>query len=281
MAEAWSKHEVDRAIDVYFSMLRLELDGRPFNKAEFRRRLLHDVERSPGSVEYKLQNVSAVLAELGAVFIDGYKPARNVQGLLRQRVFERFADASDIRQQMLHAVEAPPTRAAGSAVLEDPAPIPEVAPRGAVGHHARRGRFTDFQQREADNRALGLAGELAVMDLERRRLSARGRPDLSRRVRHVSVEDGDGLGHDVLSYDLDGSERFLEVKTTRYSPQQPFLVSQNEVDFSVETGDRFTLIRLFRFERDAVGYYELRGSLHKTALLRPTTYQGVPAGGAS
>jgi hypothetical protein len=57
-------------------------------------------------------------------------------------------------------------------------------------------------------------------------------------------------------------------------------VSQNEVAFSEQEKDRFTLVRLFRFERDAVGFYELPGSLRTSASLRPTTYEGIPARGS-
>jgi hypothetical protein len=36
---------------------------------------------------------------------------------------------------------------------------------------------------------------------------------LAAAVRHVAVFEGDGAGYDVASFELDGSERFVEVKT--------------------------------------------------------------------
>jgi hypothetical protein len=86
----------------------------------------------------------------------------------------------------------------------------------------------------------------------------------------------DGLGYDVLSFRADGTERFLEVKTTWYSPQQPFLVTRNEVDFSAEEPERFTLVRVYRFTSPRVGLYELGGSLRKTATLESVSYSGTP-----
>lgn len=67
----WSKSEVDHVVDIYFSMLTLELAGEAYSKTQFRRSLAGAVPRSEGSLEFKFQNVSAVLDELGAVWISG------------------------------------------------------------------------------------------------------------------------------------------------------------------------------------------------------------------
>lgn len=276
MAQGWGKDEVDLTIDTYFSMLRAELDGEGYSKAAFRKSLISQIDRSEGAVEYKFQNVSAVLAEIGAVFIDGYKPARNVQGLLRERVVSRFDDDSDLRQHMLRAVEAPATAVPSG--LSDPDPVPQITPRNEeeIQGRTRLGRHPDYQRIEALNRALGHAGEQAVVNRERRMLASKGRRDLADRVRHVAALDGDGLGYDVLSFAPDGVERFLEVKTTRYSSYQPFLVTRNEVDFSSEEPERFALVRLFRFEKTQRGFYELPGSLTDTSDLEATVYSGLP-----
>ncbi len=91
-------------VDVYFRMLTLELAGENYTKTEFRREVERDVDRSSGAIEYKFNNVSAVLDELGAVWIPGYKPLRNVQDRLRTVVRERFEADSDLRAFMLKAV---------------------------------------------------------------------------------------------------------------------------------------------------------------------------------
>lgn len=269
----WSDDEVDLAIDIYFHMLSLELDGQPYTKVRFNRQLNEEIGRGKASIEYKFQNISAALAEVGAVPIIGYKPAVNMQTLLRRRVRERFADADQLRRKMMRVVEAPPTSGPGAELLEPSAP-----PDGS--HVPRRNlripRKVDFQALEEANRSLGLAGERAVVNRERRHLTMAGRRDLADRVRHVSVDDGDGLGYDILSYSPVGVERFLEVKTTRYSEFQPFLVSRNEVEFSDEEPERFSLVRVFAFDRPNLGHYELSGSLHETAELHPEQFSGLP-----
>jgi hypothetical protein len=154
VAEIWSQSEVDKVVDVYFSMLELELDGQAYTKSLFREQVMAGIDRSKGSVEYKLQNVSAVLAEIGALFIDGYKPARNYQALLRSRVVERFEDASALRQKTLRAVGSPMTGPVPE--LGDRSAVPDVAARAAGGAYPRRGvKVVDYQALEAQNHAPG------------------------------------------------------------------------------------------------------------------------------
>jgi len=72
MITDWSNIELDLIVADYFSMLRLELSDIAYNKAEHRRNLLPLLNtRSKGSVEFKHQNISAVLALLGQPFIKG------------------------------------------------------------------------------------------------------------------------------------------------------------------------------------------------------------------
>jgi len=133
----------------------------------------------------------------------------------------------------------------------------------------------DYAEREARNRALGLAGELLTLQFEQHRLSSAGRTDLARKVIHASVEQGDGLGFDIASFDLDGRERFIEVKTTSFSIELPFFVSDNEVRTSERLSDRFHLYRLFDFRR-LPRMYQLPGPLSASCLLDPCSFRAVP-----
>lgn len=61
-------------------MLADDISGHRYSKAEHRRALLPLLnDRSEGSVEFKHQNISAVLKGLGEDWIPGYKPAFNFQ----------------------------------------------------------------------------------------------------------------------------------------------------------------------------------------------------------
>jgi hypothetical protein len=74
----WSRDEVDLIVADYFMMLSAELAGEPYNKSDLNRDLRPLLNgRTKSSVEFKHQNISAVLVGMGLPYIDGYKPARN------------------------------------------------------------------------------------------------------------------------------------------------------------------------------------------------------------
>ena len=85
--------------------------------------------------------------------------------------------------------------------------------------------------------------------MERRQLADMGCPDLSRRVRWVADEDGDGAGYDVLSYAPSGRERLLEVKTTNGSARTPFFLTRNEGDLAMERPEEWRIYRVHMFAK--------------------------------
>jgi hypothetical protein len=61
-----------------------------------------------------------------------------------------------------------------------------------------------------------------VLKHERERLDSAGRSDLASKALHIAELEGDGAGYDVRSFELDGTPRFIEVKTTRGGKQEDF-----------------------------------------------------------
>ncbi len=62
----WSEIEVRLVVADYFDMLEAELQGKTYKKSEHGKALIPQLSgRSEGSVEFKHQNVSGVLVELG------------------------------------------------------------------------------------------------------------------------------------------------------------------------------------------------------------------------
>jgi Domain of unknown function (DUF3883) len=106
----------------------------------------------------------------------------------------------------------------------------------------------DFAERDAKNRRLGLAGELAVLALEKKQLTERGKADLAEKVVHTAVIEGDGAGYDIQSYFSDGRTKFIEVKTTAGASTSDFFISANEVEFSIRHPDEYLLYRVYEFE---------------------------------
>lgn len=105
----------------------------------------------------------------------------------------------------------------------------------------------DPVERDRRNRSLGGAGEEFVIELERRQLASLGRQDLSRKVRWIADEEGDGAGYDVLSFAPTGQERLIEVKTTNGSARTPFFLSRNELEVSIERQQDWRIYRVHLF----------------------------------
>lgn len=75
----WQDDELDVIVADYFQMLEAEIAGRPYVKLRHSQRLMERIERTHRSIEFKHQNISAVLDELGMPWIPGYKPMPNYQ----------------------------------------------------------------------------------------------------------------------------------------------------------------------------------------------------------
>ena len=107
----WSDQEINTTVDIYFQMLTLELAEESYVKAEYQREIARTVDRSIGSIGKKLSNISAVLDEINAVWIPGYKPLSNLQGRLREVVVDRFTGDAELRAFMLRSVRGSEHRA--------------------------------------------------------------------------------------------------------------------------------------------------------------------------
>jgi hypothetical protein len=129
----------------------------------------------------------------------------------------------------------------------------------------------DVAERDARNRALGRAGERLVLAHERNTLIANGRADLARMVRWISEEQGDGAGFDIASYETDGSERLIEVKTTNGWERTPFHISRNELAVAETRRSDWCLLRLWNFNREPKAF-ELRPPLAEHVTLTPTSF---------
>jgi len=274
-SDAWSREEVEAAVSDYLHMLTLELSGQAYNKAEHRRVLQTKLRgRSEGSVERKHQNISAVLIDLGCPYISGYKPLSNYQAILFDVVQDRLTRDQLFDRSAISAAEQPavmPLVPEGNFIVEAPPLRTEVSEPRALYSVNSKGIQRDYLAREARNRSLGAAGEEFVIAYERNRLSTLGFSKLGAKVEQVSRTRGDGLGFDVLSFEPDGRERFIEVKTTAFGKETPFFISRNEADFSAAFSEQFHLYRLFDFRKQP-RMFDLSGRIHDKVRLDPVSY---------
>lgn len=265
----WSSTELDLIVADYFSMLTDELAGQDYNKSAHRRMLMEHIHRSGPSIEFKHRNISAVLERQGLPRIKGYVPAWNLQGAIVDAI-DRFLEKKPDPVPL-----APATLmnfGEGAALFETP---PPKAPKVSDQANAALKRLTlkyDPGLRDQLNRQLGLAGEEHVLEYEKKKLFDAGRNDLSNKVKWVSKDEGDGAGYDIRSYAENGSELWLEVKTTRGGGLTPFYLTRNERNVANAYPKAFRLYRLYDFSKQPK-LYTLTPPLDKVLQLEPMTFR--------
>jgi hypothetical protein len=92
--------------------------------------------------------------------------------------------------------------------------------------HGRQVSAEEFQRLLRVMEQNGILGEKVVLDAERRRLRSAGKEELARMVEWTSRENV-AAGYDVLSYEIDGSPRHIEVKAVSTAILR-FVMTNNE-----------------------------------------------------
>ncbi len=89
-----------------------------------------------------------------------------------------------------------------------------------------------FDAQNGRRKFIGDRGEMIVLKFEQQRLEKLKRSDLADRVEHVAATD-DTRGFDILSFDEDGTERQIEVKSTSgKTAARGFYLTANELNAS-------------------------------------------------
>lgn len=274
--DSWSELEVELIVANYFEMLSKEISGISYSKTAFRNDILPLLKnRSSGSVEFKHQNISAVLINLGQPYIKGYLPRFNYQKILEEKViefliqnkkienvFKLFADKEIISPTIPLEFDRILVDAPASNIASEPIPL-----------YGKNPIKTNYLEREQRNNRLGLLGEQFVLEYEKWTLIQIGKEKLADEIRWISQEEGDGAGFDILSKNRNGSDKYVEVKTTKLGKETPFYFSQNELQFSKKHSANFHLYRLFDFESEA-RLFTKNGALDSICHSIPLTFKG-------
>lgn len=281
MPTPWTTQELSLIIADYFAMLADERSGKSINKTEHRnwlKPLLNN--RSDKSIEFKHMNISAVLSDLGIPYIKGYKPLHNIQRMLADEVVAYLENhKNELHPFFNRFSEEPAVPASGkqrpdfSRWIENP---PAFAPITKAEEPQARYRTPfkiNFLEREQNNRLLGEAGEAMVLEYEKWRLLAAGKENLADKIEWISKNEGDGAGFDILSFDNNGADRYIEVKTTKLGKETPIFFSLNEYQFSQEHKNHFHLYRLFDFTEHA-RMFTAKGSFNDFCAVEPVSFKG-------
>jgi hypothetical protein len=107
-------------------------------------------------------------------------------------------------------------------------------------------------------------------------LAAAGKNDLAKKVAWVLEDEVDGLGYDIVSYEDDGAEIYIKVKTTKGSIDTPFFVSEDERRVAAAQAAAFRLYRVFGYGKGRK-IYRLAGPLEPKLKLEPANYRAYIA----
>ncbi len=272
----WSELEVDIIVDDYFQMLQEEIRGLAYSKTAHRNKLLNFLQnRNEGSIEFKHQNISAVLVNNGLPYISGYKPRGNYQKLLEEKVlaylvkdaaiekdFNAFANQQiEVKPRLIEYekwIDTPPR----SSIIQEPADN---------NYKPKKKNYLELEQR---NHSIGFAGEELVFEYEKWRLINAGLPKLAKEVKWISRDDGDGAGYDILSRKVTGEDIFIEVKTTTLGKDTPIFFSKTENDFSNDYKDAFHLYRVFNVKQQPK-MFSRAGRFKDMCSMEPTNFKGI------
>lgn len=90
----WSDEELKACVMAYREMLKFMEEGKPLNKTEYKKRILDQAlkDRTSGSYEMRMGNISAVMRLLGKPILPGYKPLKNVGTHVTSRLIDIISD---------------------------------------------------------------------------------------------------------------------------------------------------------------------------------------------
>lgn len=88
----WTDEELQAAVDAYSWMRDQERAGLPFVKKDVYRDLVEQYGRTTSAWEYRMQNISSVLSELGETIVSGLMPAKHVGSTTTSKLIQIFRD---------------------------------------------------------------------------------------------------------------------------------------------------------------------------------------------
>ena len=134
------------------------------------------------------------------------------------------------------------------------------------------GKFVDHVSKHKRNKHIGDLGEEIVLRHEQDHCL----PEFIGKIIQSSRAEGDGLGFDILSYDNNGCEKYIEVKATTGPVRTAFFISGTELERSKVEGEKYFLYRLYNLDENnmTADCFTLQGDLSKYCI-NPTEYEVI------
>ena len=176
-------------------------------------------------------------------------------------VFKRFAEVAPEQHELVFETmeEKMPAK---KMVLQEP----ELTYRSPIK--------VNYIELEQANHVVGTTGESIALAYEKWRLIQAGKENLADKIEWVSQTQGDGLGFDILSRNTNGTDRYIEVKSTKLTKEAPFYFSALEHDFSRRNRSKFFLYRVFNLKAEPK-LFIANGAYDDFCNASPTHFKGA------
>ncbi len=137
----------------------------------------------------------------------------------------------------------------------------------------------DYINKIKKQQTIGAKGELFVLTYEKEALTKMGLIKLGSLVKHISIEEGDYYGYDILSYDGEGNEKYIEVKTSTKGYSSDFFLTENELN-KIKQLNNYFIYRVFDFDIDkgigSLYIVNCSKDFNDKFIIKPTQYKITP-----
>ena len=108
---------------------------------------------------------------------------------------------------------------------------------------------------------LGKLGEERVIEHEITYLTKNGRSDLAKHIRQISKESI-SEGYDIISFDLDGNKKFIEVKSSK-SKNFSFYITDNELNTARLLTNQYWIYRVVLLDNGEININKFQNPIEK------------------
>lgn len=153
--------------------------------------------------------------------------------------------------------------------------FPDTFEKNKENDNTPAGKTYNFEKINKRNCAKGIKAEELVLEYEKTRLLKLG---VEKNIpEHVSKTQGDGLGYDILSYDIiDGDilPIYIEVKGSILNENAPFDISRNELKVAKKYGKRYRIYRVTSLGANIAKCFVLDGEqLFEKMIFEPISFK--------
>nr|WP_256466417.1 DUF3883 domain-containing protein [Bradyrhizobium sp. 153] len=114
-----------------------------------------------------------------------------------------------------------------------------------------------------------------VFRFEFDRLCRAGRRDLAKAMDWPADRGEDHRGYDIRSFESDGEESLLEIKTTNGHARTRFWLSRTQYEVAAQNPSTYRIRRVFHF-RNGAEMFDIKPPLAAALWLIPDKYAAVP-----